>query len=88
MFDEDLNILENLKNCKFISVCDDLRNCKKCENKNMLRKFRMGKGYYSFEEILHRGNKRLIKNLKEMPNISETTKNLLTEIEEKNSHLL
>ena len=54
----------------------------------MLRKFRMGKGYYSFEEILHRGNKRLIKNLKEMPHLSETTKNLLAEIEEKNSHLL
>ncbi len=88
MFDEDLNILENLKNCKFISVCDDLRNCNKCENESQLRKFRMGKGYYSFEEILHRGNKRLIKNLKEMQNLSEATKILLAEIEQKNSHLL
>jgi len=88
MYDEDLNILENLKNCKFISVCDDLRNCKKCENKNLLRKFRTGKGYYSFEEILHRGNKRLIRNLKESPNLSEATKNRIAEIEQKNSHLL
>lgn len=88
MFDEDLKILENLKNCKFIPVCDDLRNCKKCENKSMLRKFRMGKGYYSFEEILHRGNKKLIRNLKDMPILSEDAKNLLAEIEQKNSHLL
>jgi hypothetical protein len=88
MYDEDLNILENLKNCTFISVCDDLRNCKKCENKSLLRKFRKGKGYYSFEEILHRGNKKLIRNLKEMSNLSESTKNLLAEIEQKNSHIL
>jgi len=88
MYDEDLNILENLKNCTFISVCDDLRNCKKCENKNLLKKFKTGRGYYSFEEILHRGNRRLIKNLKEMPTLSKVTKILLAEIEQKNSHLL
>jgi hypothetical protein len=88
MYDEDLNILENLKNCTFISVCDDLRNCKKCENKNLLKKFKTGRGYYSFEEILHRGNRRLIKNLKEMPTLSKATKILLAEIEKKNSHLL
>lgn len=88
MYDEDLNILENLKNCAFISVCDDLRNCKKCDNKNLLKKFKTGRGYYSFEEILHRGNRRLIKNLKEMPTLSKATKILLAEIEQKNSHLL